>query len=201
MVLLSGEPGIGKSRICQTLRERLAAERHATVLLQCSPYHRSSALYPVVQYFERTTGITAADSPAQRGQKLERLTGPDMDLSPQSHGQLMRLMGAPDGGRLAPAGENPQQEKAQTLQAPIDLLRALARHLPVLLLIEDAHWIDPTSEELVGLTIEQSRDTRLLVLVTCRPEYTPLPEVGIARPRYIALIRNMTLVASSTRFP
>jgi class 3 adenylate cyclase len=173
VVLLSGEPGIGKSRICQTLRERLAAERHATVLLQCSPYHRSSALYPVVQYFEHITGITAADSQAQRCQKLERLTGPDMDLSPQSHGQLMRLMGAPDGGRLAPAGENPQQEKAQTLQAPIDLLRALARDLPVLLLIEDAHWIDPTSEELVGLTIEQSRDTRLLVLVTYRPEYTP----------------------------
>jgi class 3 adenylate cyclase/tetratricopeptide (TPR) repeat protein len=173
VVLLSGEAGIGKSRICQTLRERLAAERHATVLLQCSPYHRSSALYPVVQYFERTTGITAADSPEQRGQKLEHLTGPDMDLSPQSHGQLMRLMGAPDGGRLAPVGEKPQQEKAQTLQAPIDLLRSLARHLPVLLLIEDAHWIDPTSEELVGLTIEQSRDARLLVLVTCRPEYTP----------------------------
>jgi class 3 adenylate cyclase/tetratricopeptide (TPR) repeat protein len=173
VVLLSGEAGIGKSRICQTLRERLAAQRHATVLLQCSPYHRSSALYPVVQYFERTTGITAADSPAQRGHKLERLTGPDMDLSPPSRGQLMRLMGASDGARPAPSGEHAQQEKAQTLQAPVDLLRSLARQLPVLLLIEDAHWIDPTSEELVGLTIEQSRDTRLLVLVTCRPEYTP----------------------------
>ena len=173
VVLLTGEAGIGKSRICQTLRERLADERHATVLLQCSPYHSSSALYPVVQYFERTTGITAADSPELRGQKLERLMGPEMGLSPQSHGQLLRLMGAPDGGRLPPAAETPQQEKAQMLQAPIELLRALARQLPVLLLIEDAHWIDPTTEQLGALVVELSRDTRLLVLVTGRPEYTP----------------------------
>ena len=172
-VVLSGEAGIGKSRICQTLRERLRAERHATVLLQCSPYHCSSALYPLVQYFERTTGITPADSPEQRGQKLERLMGPEMDLSPQSHGYLLRLLGAPDGGRLPPASENPQHDKAQSLQAPIDLVRALARHLPVLLLIEDAHWMDPTTEAMIALTVEQSRDTRLLVLVTCRPDYAP----------------------------
>jgi len=173
VVLLSGEAGIGKSRICQTLRERLAAERHATVLLQCSPYHRSSALYPAVQYFERTAGITAADSPVQRGEKFDRLIGGGEDLAPLSHGQLLRLMGAPDGGRLPNVGLNPQQEKAQTLQAPIDLLHALARQLPVLLMIEDAHWSDPSTEELVALTIEQSREARLLVLVTCRPEYSP----------------------------
>jgi class 3 adenylate cyclase/tetratricopeptide (TPR) repeat protein len=173
VVLLTGEAGIGKSRICQTLRERLAGERHAVVLLQCSPYHSSSALHPLVQYLERTTGITPADTPELRGQKLERLMGPQMGLSRQSHGQLLRLMGAPDGGRLPPAGENPQQDKAQTLQAPIDLLRALARHLPVLMLIEDAHWTDPTTEQLCALTVEQSRDMRLLVLVTGRPEYTP----------------------------
>jgi len=173
VMLLSGEAGIGKSRICQTLRERLAAERHATVLLQCSPYHSSSALYPLVQYFERAAGITPADSPEQRGQKLERLIGTEMELSPVSHGALLRLMGAPDGGRLPTAGANPQQEAAQTLQAPIDLLRALARRLPVLLLIEDAHWIDPSTEQLGALAVELSRDARLLLLVTARPEYAP----------------------------
>jgi len=173
VVLLSGEAGIGKSRICQTLRERLADKRHATIVLQCSPYHRNSALYPVAQYFERTTGIVPGDAPAVRAQKLERLMGPEMELSAQSHGQLLRLVGAPDGGRLGPPGENPQQEKAQALQAPVDLLRALARQVPVFLLIEDAHWIDPTTEELVALTIEQSRDARLLALITCRPEYVP----------------------------
>lgn len=173
VMLLSGEAGIGKSRICQMLRERLANERHATVLLQCSPYHSGSALYPLVQYFERAAGITPADAPELRGQKLERLLGPEMVLSPVSHGALLRLMGAPDGGRLALAGHNPQQEAAQILQAPIDLLRALSRRLPVLLLIEDAHWIDPSTEQLGVLATELTRDSRLLLLVTARPDYTP----------------------------
>ena len=173
VVLLSGEAGIGKSRISQTLRDRLAGERHATVLLQCSPYHGGSALYPLVKYFERTTGMAPADSPEQRGEKLLRLIGPEMDLSPQSLGQMLRLMGAPDGGRLPPSGDLTPSEQAQTLQAPAELLLALSRQLPVLLLIEDAHWIDPTTEQLCLLAVELSRNARLLVLVTARPDYVP----------------------------
>ncbi len=173
VVLLTGEAGIGKSRICQTLRDRFADQRHATALLQCSPYHTSSAMHPLVQYLEYATGITPGDTPQQRGQKFERLIGPQMALSEQSHGQLLRMMGAPDGGRLPPAAENPQQEKAQMLQAPIELLRALALQVPVLMLVEDAHWIDPTTEQLCAMAVELSRDTRLLLLVTARPEYTP----------------------------
>ncbi len=111
VVLLSGEAGIGKSRICQTLRERLSAERHATVLLQCSPYHRSSALYPVVQYFERTTGIAPGDPPELRAQKLERLIEPEIGLAPQSHGHLLRLVGAPDGGRLPAAARTRRRRR------------------------------------------------------------------------------------------
>ena len=172
VVLLSGEAGIGKSRIVQTLRDRLAAERHATVLMQCSPYHVNSALFPLVQYFERTAGIAATDAPAERARKLERLVGPGMGLTPQSATHLARLLGALPAGK-ATSMSSTSQEKAQTLQAPIDLLRALAAQLPVLLLIEDAHWIDPTTAELVAATIEQSRDARLLVLVTCRPESAP----------------------------
>lgn len=173
VVLLSGEAGIGKSRISQTLRDRLAGERYATVLLQCSPYHSGSALYPLVKYFERTTGMTPADSPEQRGEKFLRLIGPEMDLSSQSLGQILRLMGAPDGGRLPQSDDLTPSEQAQTLQAPADLLLALSRQLPVLLLIEDAHWIDPTTEQLCLLVVELSRDARLLVLVTARPDYVP----------------------------
>ena len=95
-VLLSGEAGIGKSRICQTLRDQLAGETAATVLLQCSPYFSSSALYPVVQHLERTAGMAPADSPEVRAEKLERLAGA---LPPASLGCLLRLMGLPDGGR------------------------------------------------------------------------------------------------------
>jgi class 3 adenylate cyclase len=173
VVLLSGEAGIGKSRITQTLRERLAGERHATVVLQCSAVHRSSALYPLIRYFERTAEIAPADTPAQRGEKFARLLGPEMGLSPAARAQLLRLMGAPgDGSAPAPA-DNPLQEQAQMLQAPIELLRALSRQLPVLLLIEDAHWVDPTTEQLGALAVELARDTRLLLIMTARPEYAP----------------------------
>ena len=171
VVLLTGEPGIGKSRISQTLRERLADEPHAVVLLQCSPYHGSSALHPLVQYFERAAGIASTDTPPQRGEKLANLLGEDVELEPQAFGYLLRLLGVPDGGRLAAVGDDPMQDKAQLVQAPLALLRSLSRHLPVLLLIEDAHWIDPTTEQLGALTVEQSRDMRVLVLVTARPEY------------------------------
>jgi len=171
-VLLSGEAGIGKSRISQTLRERLSGEPHATVVLQCSPYFSSSALYPLVQYFERVARFTATDSTEDRVSKLERLRGPDISMPEPSFGYLLRMMGLPDGGRI-PAGERaPQQEKALTLQAPIDLLRGLTEHIPVLMLIEDAHWIDPTTDQVIGLAIEQLRESRLLTLITCRPEYT-----------------------------
>ncbi|MBK6864487.1 MAG: AAA family ATPase [Ideonella sp.] len=171
VVLLSGEAGIGKSRIVQTLRERLAGEPHATVLMQCSPYHRSSALYPLVQYFEHRAGIAPGDGPESRAAKFERLIGPGMALPAASHGHLLRLLGASAGDAASPPSENPQQEKAQVLQAPVDLLRALARQVPVLMLIEDVHWIDPTTAELAALTIEQSRDMRLLIVITCRPEF------------------------------
>ena len=173
VMLLSGEAGIGKSRICQSLRERLAGEKHATVVLQCSPYHGSSALHPLVQYFERAAGITPADEPQLRGHKLEQLLGPEMELPAVSHRALLRLMGASNGAAAPAIEDDLQREATQTLQAPIDLLRALSLRLPVLLLIEDAHWIDPTTEKLISLATELSRDSRLLLLITARPEYTP----------------------------
>lgn len=188
VVLLTGEAGIGKSRIVQTLRERLASEPHATVLMQCSPYHRNSALYPLVQYFEHRAGIAPADSPEARADKFGRLVGPGMALSAQSRAHLLRLLGAEVGDAAPPASDKAQQERAQTLQAPIDLLRALASQVPVLMLIEDAHWIDPTTAELAALTIEQSRDMRLLILVTARPEFES-PWGGAANLTRLALNR------------
>ncbi|MEO6743495.1 MAG: adenylate/guanylate cyclase domain-containing protein, partial [Caldimonas sp.] len=172
-VMLSGEAGIGKSRITHTLRERLATESAATVLLQCSPYFNSSALYPLVRYFERVTHMTPTDSDAERTAKLARLTGSELDFPASSFGYLLRLMGLPDGGRVPANDGEPLHRNAQLLQAPIDLLRRLSVHHPVLLLIEDAHWIDPTSEQLVAQAIEQLADARVLILVTCRPEYVP----------------------------
>ena len=168
-MLLSGEAGIGKSRICQVLRERLR-ESMATILLQCSPYFSSSALYPVMQHLERTAGMTATDAPEVRAQKLEQLAGA---LPPISLGCLLRLMGLPVGGRPLPGAASPQEEKAHTLEALIELLQRLSEQQPVLFMLEDAHWIDPTTEELIGQMADLVRELRVLLLVTCRPEYMP----------------------------
>jgi class 3 adenylate cyclase/tetratricopeptide (TPR) repeat protein len=170
VVLLSGEAGIGKSRICQVLRERLAGESVATVLLQCSPYFSSSALYPVVQHLERAADMAPADSVGDRAHKLERLAGA---LPAASLGCLLRLVGLPDGGRPSPGGASPQEEKAHTLEVLIDLLQRLSEQQPLLLIVEDAHWIDPSTEELIGQVAERVRDSRVLMLVTSRPEYAP----------------------------
>jgi class 3 adenylate cyclase/tetratricopeptide (TPR) repeat protein len=173
-VLLSGEAGIGKSRICQTLRDHLrdhrAGETAATVLLQCSPYFSSSALYPIVQHLERTAGMTAGDSPEVRAAKLEQLAGA---LPAPSLGCLLRLMSLPDGGRPRPGGASPQEERVHTLEALIELLHRLSEQQPVLFLVEDAHWIDPSTEEFIAQVAQRVHNTRVLLLVTCRPEYAP----------------------------
>jgi class 3 adenylate cyclase/tetratricopeptide (TPR) repeat protein len=181
VVLLGGEPGIGKSRICQTLRERIAAsDGCATVLLQCSPYHAGSALHPVVQHLQRTAGFTSTDSAQVRADKLLRFAS---DLPDEQLGALLRLLGLPDGGR--PASASPQEEKTHTFKALELLLQRLAQQQPVLYLVEDAHWIDPTTEELIGQTIERLRETRVLMVVTARPEYQP----GWGSPAHVTLLR------------
>ena len=169
VVLLSGEAGIGKSRIAQALRERLAAEPHTAVLLQCSPYFSGSALHPVVQHLQRAAGFENADAPPERRRKLERLGSA---LAPEWLGALLRAMGVADPEQASENVQSPQQQKTQTLRALVELLRASAARHPVLLLVEDAHWIDPTTEELLTLLFDQLRESRLLTLITCRPEYT-----------------------------
>ncbi len=170
VVLLSGEAGIGKSRVVQTLRDQLMQEASLTLTWQCSPYFVNSTLYPVVQQLERSAAILAAETPEARSEKLEQALAPT-ELSSESLGYLLKLLGLPDGGRLL-AGQTPQQVKSRTLKALVDIVIGLARRQPVLLLLEDAHWIDPTTEELLGQAIERLRDARVLILVTSRPEYS-----------------------------
>ena len=170
VVLLSGEAGIGKSRICQALRERLSGESCVTVLLQCSPYFQGSALYPVVQHLQRAAGIASADAAALRRQKLEHLGAL---LPPELLSALLRTMGLPDEANADEGHQTPQQHKTRTLRALVELLRDSARQQPVLLLVEDAHWIDPTTEELIAQMVDQLRESRLLTLVTSRPEASP----------------------------
>src|SRR5262249_12763981 len=174
VVLVSGESGIGKSRLCQAVRERLAREPHDTVLYQCSPYHTASALYPVVRQMELAAGINESDDAAIRQHKLESsLAAMGLDPSSASRGALLRLLGLSEGVALHPGPRSPQQEKAQTLSSLIELLQRRAARLPLLLILEDAHWIDPPSDELILLVVDRLRDSRLLLVVTFRPDFAP----------------------------
>lgn len=171
VLLLSGEAGIGKSRISQALRERVSAEPSTTLVWQCSPHAMSTALHPPAQQLARAAQFAAGDDARARAAKLEAALAPT-GLGAEQVGRLQKLLGLPDGGSV-PAGASPQQEKAATLDALIDGMAGLAAGQPVLLLLEDAHWIDPTTEELLGQAVERLREARVLILVTCRPEYAP----------------------------
>ncbi len=170
IVLLSGEAGIGKSRITYTLKERIAQDGPVIVQCQCSPYFGNSALYPVVKYLEHASALLATDDADTKKVKLNALLAPG--LSVEATQSLLRLMALPHDDTLF-QGLSPQQEKAQVLRAFADLVIAFSKIKPVLLFLEDAHWIDPTTEELLAQLTHRVRDTSILAVVTCRPEYKP----------------------------
>jgi class 3 adenylate cyclase len=187
-VLLSGEPGIGKSRLFRALRERLTGEPHLDLHYQCSPYHISSALHPVIEQLERSAGFERADPPDARRGKLENLLARSGADIPAAGPVLGEMLSIPSGDRY-PALDLPAQRlKEATLQALLDLLAGFAAQGPVLMSAEDAHWIDPTTEEFVRLAVERARDLPMLVVITCRPDYVS-PWAGDARVAALALTR------------
>jgi class 3 adenylate cyclase len=173
IVLIAVEPGLGKSRITAALAERLHAEPHIRLRHFCSPYHQDSALYPFVDQLGPAAGFARDDPPAARQAKLEALLAlaapPDEDVA-----FIADLLSLPASGRHPLPNLNPQRKKERTLEALIRQLEGLVRQQPVLMVFEDAHWIDPTSRELLDLTVERVRSLPVLLIVTFRPEFQPL---------------------------
>jgi class 3 adenylate cyclase/predicted ATPase len=172
VVLLAGEAGIGKSRVTQALREQVSPEPHTHLRYQCSPYHTSSALYPSIGQLEFAAGFAPGDSPKMKLDKLERLIGHAPDSDAEAVPLLAALLSIPIEGRYRPLDLSPSERKQRTLEALLRLLFGLARRRPVLFILEDAHWIDPTTQELIGLAIDRMQRTPVLLVVTHRPEYT-----------------------------
>jgi class 3 adenylate cyclase/tetratricopeptide (TPR) repeat protein len=172
VVLVSGEPGIGKSRITAELEGRLHAEPHTCLRYFCSPYCRDSALYPFIDQLWHAAEFAPDDPPEVKLEKLEgvlaRSASPDEDVA-----FLADLMSLPAPERSPLPNLSPQRKKEKTLEALIRQLEGLARRQPVLMVFEDAHWIDPTSRELLDLTVEHVRDLPVLLIVTFRPEFQP----------------------------
>ena len=173
VVLLSGEPGIGKSRIVQELRDRIAGEQPAYVSFQCSPYYTSTAFYPFVEQLTFALGINREDASSLSLSGLEATiaaaNGDVKRLTPI----FAALLSIPIDDRYAPLDLSPQQQKDAFVVALVNRLIGLARGRPLVIAFEDAHWIDPTSRDVLDLLVDRIQDASILVVITCRSEFQP----------------------------
>ncbi|HXP75391.1 MAG TPA: AAA family ATPase [Stellaceae bacterium] len=186
VVLLSAEPGIGKSRLIEALTERLAAEAPTRLRYFCSPHHQDSALYPVIAHLERAAGFARTDSPAARLEKLATLLGGS--AAPDDLPLVAELLSLPDIPASPRLQLPPQRKKELTFAALLRVLEGLARRQPVLMVFEDIHWIDPTTRELLDRTIARAERLPVLVIATFRPEFQA-PWAGLPHVTMLALSR------------
>jgi class 3 adenylate cyclase/predicted ATPase len=186
VVLISGEPGIGKSRLTAALLESLAPEPHTRLRYFCSPQHTDSAFYPIIGQMERAAGLLHDDTPEQKLDKLDALLA-QTSTSIQNAALIAEMLSLPNNGRYSALELTPQQRRQKTLEALTAQIETLSRQKPVLMIFEDAQWADPTSLEAFGRVVDRIRTLKVLLLVTFRPEFDA-PWVG--RPYVTTLTIN-----------
>jgi len=186
VVLISGEAGIGKSRLTATVLESLAREPHTRLRYFCSPQHTDSAFYPIIGQMERAAGLLHDDTPQQKLDKLDALLA-QTSTSIQDATLIAEMLSLQNDGRYPTLELTPQQRRQKTLEALTTQIEILSRQNPVLMIFEDAHWADPTSFEAFGRLADRIRTHRVLLLVTFRPEFDA-PWVGL--PYVTALTIN-----------
>jgi class 3 adenylate cyclase/predicted ATPase len=188
VVLISGEPGIGKSRIAQTIAERLSGEPHTRLRYFCSPHHQDSAFYPSIAQLERAAGFGRQDTGEQRLAKLEAVLARGTNDPNQVVPLLAELLSVPTGERYPPFNLTPQKRKEKTLHAQLAQVEGLAAQQPVLMVWEDVHWSDPTTRESLDLLIDRAPALRVLMILTFRPEFAP-PWIGRPHVTMLTLSR------------
>ncbi|WP_163150833.1 BTAD domain-containing putative transcriptional regulator [Bradyrhizobium uaiense] len=192
VVLLSGEPGIGKSRLTVELEKRVREEPHSCLRYFCSPHHQDSTLYPISHQLQGAAGFRRDDTDAQRLDRLEAVLAQSIDDFSEAAPLIAHLLSVPTDGRYAHFDPAPQKRKEKTLRVLLAWLEGLAARQPVLVVFEDVHWIDPTSLELLDLIVDRASTIPALVIITCRPEFTPS---WIGRPPVTLLALNRLSLA------
>ncbi|MEO5760346.1 MAG: AAA family ATPase [Mesorhizobium sp.] len=174
IVAVSGEPGIGKSRIAESLLARLEGEPHARFRYFCSPHHAHSALHPFIDQLERDANFEPGDSAGTRLDRLEVLLKPTTTNLPRDVAVIAELLGVPTDGRYPVLTASPRQKREMVLGALINRLYGAASREPMLIVFEDAHWIDPTSLDLLQRMVTRAADLPVLLIVTFRPDFQPM---------------------------
>ena len=203
IVMLSGEAGIGKSRLVQVVKEEISSATALRIEYHCSPYHQHSAFYPVIAHLERVLAWRQDDTPTDRLRKLEDALRPyPLPLAAVVPLVAALLLLPLPAERYPPLTLPPQRQKQKTLEALLTWLLALTEQQPVLFVMEDLHWIDPSTLEFLTLLVEQGPTARLLTLLTCRPEFqvpwglrthlTPIALQRLPQPQVEAMIARLT---------
>jgi len=172
VALLAGEAGIGKSRLVQALREQIAGAPHAVLCYQCSPHYVNTALHPMIEHMQRAAGIGREDTPANKLAKFSTWLGPGPEAR-EAVSLLGALLSIPADTRFPLPAMSPQRQKERTFELILWFTQRLAAARPLLVLFEDVHWVDPTTQEFLALLIERVREMRALVVLTFRPDFSP----------------------------
>jgi tetratricopeptide (TPR) repeat protein len=181
VMLLQGEPGIGKSRMLGAFRERLGRRVEMALQYQCSPYYTNSAFYPIAEHIERALQFDRTDSAEAKLDKIEQYLSQALSADApadaariQMHASLLaRMLSIACDARYGPLGLTPQRQKDDTIGLLVDLVAQVASQYATVVLFEDVHWADPTTLEVLSALIDRTEKLPLLVLITYRPEFTP----------------------------
>ncbi len=173
VVLLSGEPGIGKSRLVHALNAAIVAEEAHRLRYFCAPFHSQTSLYPIVEQITRAAGVSRSDEPTVQLDRLEAFLRDAGEEVATAGPLLATLCSVPTGDRYTASALSPADRKARTFELLLRQIERLARTRPLVVQVEDIHWMDPTTGELLGLLVDRARALPILVVMTARPELQP----------------------------
>ena len=193
VVTLTGDPGLGKSRLVKALGDRIASQQQIVLRYYCSERFQNTALYPVIQHLQHAAGL-AEDDPAEvKLAKLERLLllGAAPSDAASQLPYIATLLSIPIGSRYSPIADSPERQREQTQRALEAQVLNLAREQPVLIVFEDLHWVDPTTLGLLDRFVRKIAEAPVMTLVTSRPEFTaPWSDLAYAKTVELSLLER-----------